>query len=278
MLSEATTPTATFGTAVALTKPAVQGAIHTIDFFSIDNATNAIWLDWPKSDLANRIPYPGNVEQGVVVGAWPVPGPSQSPAPINVTGYKTRTVKLDITAPVVTAIDPMNGAWQKGPAVVNFSGTDVGSGYSHTEWSTDGGTNWTTGEDAEVGGDGEITVTYRGVDNVGLMSANATIVVKVASTGPSVVGANASAKKGNKATFKFNVTSVTPQVRVVIQIRTKSGRTLSTHHYADQTTNLDGSVSFKIDLPKGKYDIRIGAVDQAGNVQTKRGTGTLTVR
>jgi len=51
-------------------------------------------------------------------------------------------------------MDPKNGAWQKGPAIVNFSGTDVGSGYASTEWSTDGA-NWTRGESAQVGGDGE---------------------------------------------------------------------------------------------------------------------------
>ena len=273
------TPTTSFSTNVALTPvggTAVQGAMHTVDFFSIDNATNVVWLDWPTTDLVHRIPYPGNVEAGVLVGSWT---PQYYAG--TVTGYKTRTVKLDITAPVVTAVDPKNGAWQKGPGIINFSGTDVGSGYAYTEWSTDGGTNWKQGESAEIGGNSPATgtvVTYHGVDNVGLKSANQTITVKVASTPPTVTGGNVSVKSGNKAAFSFNVTAVTPKAQVIIQIRTKSGRTLSTHHYANVGTNADMSRSFRINLPAGKYNIRIGAVDEAGNVQTQRGGGTLTVK
>ena len=250
----------------------IQGDLHTINFASWDAAL-------PYSYDSTKAPYKdlpswhfGNYEGTTFV--WAV-GTDQ----INsITGSKTRTVQLDITAPAVTAMDPKNGDWQQGPGVVNFTGSDVGAGYAYTEWSTDGGTTWTKGEVASIGGNGEITVTYRGVDKVGLMSVNQTIMVKVASTGPSVVGANASAKKGHKATFKFNVTSVTPQVRISIQIRTKSGRTVSTHSYANVTANGDMSRSFKVNYPKGKYNIRISAVDQAGNNQTMRGRGTLTVK
>jgi hypothetical protein len=261
----------------------VQGAVYTIDFASYDGA---LPYNYSATKLLSngKLKYPGpSYTYGNFEGtAWvwttaPIDG--QLPGGFTVfTGYKTRSVKLDVTAPVVTAMDPKNGDWQKGPGVVNFSGTDVGAGYAYTEWSTDGGTTWTKGEVAAVGGNGEITVTYHGVDKVGIVSANQTIMVKVASTGPSVKGANASAKKGKKATFKFNVTSVTPQVRVAIQIRTKSGRTVSTHNYANVTANSDQSRSFRVNYPKGKYNIRISAVDQAGNNQTMRGTGTLTVK
>ncbi len=244
-----------------------QGAMHTIDFASVDAALPCSFdaKKWAALDPPVPSWHLGNWEMDI----------------LNIlkttAAYKSRSVKLDVTAPVVTAMDPKNGNWQTGPAVVNFSGTDVGAGYAYTEWKTSG-SDWTKGEVASVGGDGEITVTYHGVDKVGIVSADQTIMVKVASTGPSVVGANASAKKGKKATFKFNVTSVTPQVRVIIQIRTKSGRTVSTHNYANVTANADMSRSFKVNYPKGKYNIRISAVDQAGNNQTKRGTGTLTVK
>jgi hypothetical protein len=243
-----------------------QGAMHTIDFASVDAAL-PFWFDAKEWAADTTAPswHLGNWELDIL-------NILQSGA-----AYKSRTVKLDVTAPVVTAMDPKNGEWQKGPATINFSGTDVGAGYAYTEWKTSG-SDWTKGEVAQVGGNGEITVTYHGVDKVGIVSADQTIMVKVASTGPSVVGANASAKKGHKATFKFNVTSVTPQVRVIIQIRTKSGRTVSTHNYANVTANSDQSRSFKVNFPKGKYNIRISAVDQADNNQTKRGTGTLTVK
>jgi hypothetical protein len=250
----------------------VQGALHTIDFGSWDaalpfnyDATVAPFKDiasWHFGNFEGLTFTSGGVDQRI----------------ISMTGFKTRTVQLDITAPVVTAMDPKLGEWQKGPATVNFSGTDVGAGYAYTEWSTDGGTTWTKGEVAQVGGNGEITVTYHGVDKVGLKSANQTIVVKVASTPPTVTAKNASVKKGHKATFRFTVTSVTPTAQVFIQIRTKSGHTVSVHAYNNVPTGSQQSKAFMVNLPKGKYNIRIGAVDQAGNVQTRRGTGTLTVK
>ncbi len=274
-----TTATVTYDTAVNL-GAAVQGAMHTIDFFSIDNSTNPAGVAASKL-TPNPMPLPGNVETGVIVGWAPIPMHPYLNI-TSVTGYKSRTVKLDVTAPVVTAIDPKNGNWQKPIATVNFSGTDVGSGYNHTEWSTDGGTNWTTGSQAQVGGDGVTTITYRGVDNVGIMSANQTIQVKVASTPPTVTSKNATTRAGKRwhnPTITFNITAVTPTATAVIQIRTLSGRTISTHHYANVATGVDVSKTFIMNSPlkAGKYNIRVGAVDQAGNVQTKRGSSILTV-
>jgi len=252
-----------------------QGALHTIDFGSVDAALPYDYdvKHHPYHDGSPSYTW-GNLEgTSWIWGHFP---DRSDWGVIGFTGYETRSVKLDVTAPVVTAMDPKNGNWQKGPGTVNFSGTDVGSGYAYTEWKTSG-TDWTKGEVAQIGGDGEITVTYHGVDKVGIKSADQTIVVKVASTHPTVTGANASVKRGHKATFKFNVTSVTPTGQVSIQIRTKNGKTLSTHFYNGVPTG-PGQKSFMIKLKKGKYNIRIGAVDLAGNVQTKRGTGTLTVK
>ena len=68
-------------------------------------------------------------EKGVVVGWAPIPLHPYINI-TSVTGYKTTTVKMDVTAPAVTAMDPKNGNWQKPLATVNFAGTDVGSGYA----------------------------------------------------------------------------------------------------------------------------------------------------
>ena len=269
----ATTVAPSLTTAIALTPPGgtpVQGALHTIDLGSVDAA---LPFGYDSSTWVGPSYHWGNVEGTGWV--WSGAGNQQY---IEVfTGYQSRTVRLDVTAPVVTAMDPRNGAWQKGPALVNFSGTDRGSGYAFTEWSTDG-VNWTRGESAQVGGDGETTVSYRGVDKVGLVSAVQTITVKVASTPPTVTAKDARAKSGHRAAFAFNVSAVTPTAQVVIQLRSMSGRTLSTHRFSNVTANADTLRSFRVDLTKGTYDIRVGAVDEAGNEQSSKGSATLTVR
>jgi len=66
---------------------------------------------------------------------------------------------------------------------------------------------------AQVGGDGEIAISYRGVDKAGLMSAAQTVAVKVASTPPTATAADTSVRKGQRATFACNVTAVTPAAR-----------------------------------------------------------------
>ena len=273
LVNAATTVAPTLATEVALTPPGgtpVQGALHTVDFGSVDAA---LPFDYDPLTWIGPSYHWGNFEGT----SWVWNG-AKDQAHVDVfTGYETRTVQLDITAPVVTAMDPKNGNWQQGPAVVNFSGADVGAGYAYTEWSTDGGSTWTMGETAEVGGDGEITITYHGVDKVGIKSADQTITVKVATTAPTVQGFDATVKKGQKARFYYNVTAVTPTVRLVIQIRTMSGRTLSTHTYEDVASGVKAYRQFKVDLKKGKYYSRISAVDLAGNVQSQRGSGTLTV-
>ena len=111
------------------------------------------------------------------------------------------------------------------------------------------------GEQAQVGGDGVITITYHGVDNVGIVSANQTIEVKVASTPPTVTAQNASAKAGKQwknPTITFNITAVTPTATAIIQIRTLSGKTISTHHYANVATGQDVSKTFTLNTAQGR--------------------------
>ncbi len=254
-------------TAVAQTQVSIAGAhgsTHTVDFASVDNAR----------------PYNWTPAVGVHAGNWEITPPPSWDSQVRLVGwtaYRSRTVKLDKVAPTVALANPVNPAWQKGPAVLNFVGSDDGSGYAYTEWSTDGGASWTIGETALVGGNGTITVSYRGVDKVGLKSAVETTTVKVATTGPTVAAKDASVKKGQTATIRFKVTAVTEKASVNILIR-KRGETLMLKRYSMVTTNRWVSRSFTVNLPKGKYLIRVDATDQAGNVQTQRGQATLTVR
>ena len=81
-----------------------QGAMHTIDFASVDAAL-PFWFDADDWAAATAAPswHLGNWELDILN--------------ILKTGaaYKSRTVKLDVTAPVVTAMDPKNGELAEGP-------------------------------------------------------------------------------------------------------------------------------------------------------------------
>jgi hypothetical protein len=112
---------------------------------------------------------------------------------------------------------------------------------------------------------------------VGIRSAWLATTVKVATTGPTVAAKDASVKKGQTATIKFKVTAVTERASVNILIR-KNGHTLMLKRYSMVSTNKWVSRSFTVNLPKGKYLIRVDATDQAGNVQTQRGQANLTVK
>ena len=63
----------------------------------------------------------------------------------NVETAKSCTVRIDATAPVTTQ-SGADGAWHNTPVTVSLSSTDgTGSGVASTQYSTDGGTTWTTG-------------------------------------------------------------------------------------------------------------------------------------
>jgi hypothetical protein len=249
----------------ALTLSGTQGSLHTIDFASVDAALPFYYGSEDGAPWLSPSWHYGNWELDILN--------------LLKTGsvYKSLSVKLDITAPVAMLASPVNPDWQQGPATLNFTGTDVGSGYAYTEWSTDGGVTVNKGEVAQIGGNGVITVNYRGVDKVGIRSAWQPTTVSVATTGPKNAAKNATVVKGKKATIKFKVTAVTPKASVNILIR-KNGQTKMLKRYSSVTTNQWVSRSFTVNLPKGKYLIRVDSTDLAGNVQTVRGQAYLTVK
>lgn len=260
-----------------------HGTTHTVDFASID-ASRPGW--WTAAMQA------ANPALGFHLGNWEFNPPTdfqmdseilQNLYRVNLPGdyvaFKSASVTLDKVAPICTVTNPINPNWQPDTATLNFVGSDEGSGYKGTEWSTDGGMTWqlTTSGQAQVGGDGEITVIYRGVDNVGIRGENHTVVVKVATTGPSNQVKNATVKKGKNVTVKFKINAVTEKASVNILFR-KNGKTFMLKRYSQVTTNQWVSRTFRVNIAKGKYLIRVDATDLAGNVQLKRGQANLTVK
>ena len=200
--------------------------MHTIDFASVDAAL-PFYFD-PDTYLSPSWHY-GNWELDVLnllkTGAV----------------YKSRTVKMDVTAPEVMLANPVNPDWQQGPATLNFTGTDVGSGYDFTEWSTDGGATVNKGEVAQIGGNGVITVNYRGVDKVGIRSDWKATTVSVSTTRPTVTRWQRHRQEGQEGDHS---TSTSPRSRrrpTTSSSRSarKSGRTLvSSHRFNERAHEL----------------------------------------
>jgi hypothetical protein len=193
-----------------------------------------------------------------------------------VEATKSITLPADSTVPVTT-VSGNDDVWHNVPVTLHFSAVfGVSGGY--TEWSTDGGATWTKSNIAAISQNGVITVSYRSISGSGVVEPTKSVTVKVSTTRPTITALSASVKRGHKVAIHFNITAVPPLASwVTIEIRTRSGHSLITKRYSNVTTNADMSKSIRINLPKGKYNIRVGAIDQAGNVQLTRGTGTLTV-
>lgn len=194
----------------------------------------------------------------------------------NVEAAKSVAVRIDKAAPVTT-VTGADAAWHKAPVTLNFSATGGPSGVARTEWSTDGGDTWTQGTTAVISGDGAITVRYRSVSGAGAAETAQQVIVKVARTRPRVAARDASVKRGKKVTIKFRVSAVTPRAAVTILVR-KNNKTRITKRYTAVATNTWQSRSFTVNLLKGTYQLRVNAVDQAGNTQAASGQATLRVK
>jgi hypothetical protein len=248
-------------TSISWTSP-VQGALHTVDFASVDAA----------------LPYNYTAQPGVPswhFGNWEMDVLSL----VSQKGaYKSRTVQLDITAPTVT-VSGADSNWHNAPVTLDFSASDVGAGVDYVEWSTDGGHTWTKGNSAIISENGQVDVAYHAVDKVGIASADKHVTVMISTTPPVVSGGgNVSVKSGQKASFTFSVDANTPTCRVTIQITDKAtGRIYMNKNFKNVATGSDQTKGFKIPLKAGKYNIRIGATDLAGQTQVPRAVGTLTV-
>ena len=128
-----------------------------------------------------------------------------------------------MTTAVVTPAPNAQGWNATSPVTVTFSATDVDSGVAYTEYSADGGT-WTRGASCAVTADGTTEVRYRSADNAGNVEQAETQTVKLDGVRPVPLAlANATVKKGQKATLKLRVNDVSPTCTLKVVIRNARG-------------------------------------------------------
>jgi hypothetical protein len=194
---------------------------------------------------------------------------------------QTHTVAVDIdTAPPVTTDNAPSG-WQNHAVTVTLHATDSGfgmtGGQAGTWYSLDGGTA-TESTSVTVSGDGKHTLAYYSKDAGGNLEQTRHAVVDIDTHGPRTWALKAvTAKVGKTAKFVFRVNDVTRQVRVTIVVMRKghvkakiAAGTLASHKML--------TFRWKDKLPKGTYQWKVNAADQAGNAQSAVTVNSFTVR
>jgi hypothetical protein len=203
------------------------------------------------------------------------------------------SITLDSTPPVTTSDAP--SGWKHASVTVHLSPTDAGSGMvgglAKTEYSTDGGSSWTTGSSVTILADpvahltdGVTTISYRSVDAAGNVAAVQTCHVKLDTRKPTPKAPwIASARRGRTATLKYRVNDPLPNggtATVTIKVKNHAGKIVKTLRCGVKAVNTTLSVRFTVPRTwkAGTYRFYVYATDAAGNVQAKVGSNKLLVR
>ena len=196
-----------------------------------------------------------------------------------VEGEKSRTVRIDATAPVTTADAPTT--WSKTAVTVHFSATDVGTGVASTQYKLDAGA-WTTGTQVTISTDGAHTLAYRSTDVAGGVEAAKSATVRVDRRRPATVALRrASCRQGRSVGLDYKVNDArpgSPTATVTIKIKTLSGKTVLTKTLRSVKVNQAQRYVFRCKLAKRTYRFYVLATDLAGNEQSTIGKSYLTVR
>ena len=202
-------------------------------------------------------------------------------------------ITLDATAPVTT--DDAPSGWKHASVTVHLSPTDAGSGMSGgsaaTEYSTDGGADWTTGTSVTVSADplahttdGITTISYHSSDAAGNAEATRTCQVKLDTRAPTTKALwRASARRGGTATLKYRVTDPSPNggtATVTIKVKNHTGKIVKTLHCGVKVVNSTLTVRFMVPRTwkAGTYHFSVTATDSAGNAQASAGSNKFIVK
>ncbi|WP_407355483.1 beta strand repeat-containing protein [Methanolobus sp. WCC5] len=177
----------------------------------------------------------------------------------NVESNNTVYAKLDTTAPVTTDDAPVG--WQNSSFTITLTASDVsGSGVNSTFYKVNDG-SWISGTSVLIDTDGNNTVTYYSVDNVGNVESNNTVYAELDTTAPVVyidpvtTPTNVSSQTINGSVVDVNLASVTVN---------------------GVSASLDGNnYSATIDLTEGANTITVVAVDSAGNSGSNSSTSIV---
>ena len=208
----------------------------------------------------------------------------------NTETHKTRTVRIDATAPVTQA--SLSGTagvnnWFRSSVQVSLSATDNLSGVAFTFYRVDGGAVQTYAGAFVLSTPGQHTVEFWSVDNLNNTEAVKSVAVKIDTVAP-VVTASANPSAAPKKPQPITVTISGSATDALSGISSASFNVIDEYGVAQPsgpvTVQTNGTYSFTLSLPATKngsdknghlYTIQVTGLDQAGNSTTA--TTTLTI-
>ncbi len=198
----------------------------------------------------------------------------------NTETHKTRTVRIDSTAPVTQATasgTAGSNGWFRSAVQVSLSATDNLSGVQNSFYQVDGGATQTYTGAFALATLGQHTVNYWSVDNVNNTEATHSLLVKIDNASP-VVTAAANPSTAPKGPRPVSVTISGSITDAVSGLGSASFNVIdeygATQPSGSVTVQANGTYSFTLSLPASKqgndkdghlYTIVVSASDQAGN-------------
>jgi hypothetical protein len=190
----------------------------------------------------------------------------------------------DSVAPVTSASGAVDNAWYKTGVTVNLSAADNagGTGVASITYTLDGAAPVKVlGATAQVpvSGDGAHVITYAATDSSNNTEATRTLTVNIDGVSPvAAVLANATVRKGAKATIKYQVVDTPAGAAVTtIKIKNRAGKVVKTLK-STAAVGAAQKAKFTCKLAKGVYKVSAQAKDKAGNVSAVSAARKLTVR
>ena len=196
-------------------------------------------------------------------------------------------VGADTTAPVTT-ISGADTAWHNTPVTLTVSATDAQSGVQKTmfgigttpPWTQLSGTSLTVPGPQGGNPNGANVVSAYSVDNCNNSETPPVqVTVNICTTGPTTEAfAPSSVTKGKKLKLGYQADSITPTCTITIKILKSNGSVAKTIKVGEKASNTRGNYSFACNLARGKYKVKVYAIDAAGNAQSSMSGDSFTVK
>ncbi len=189
----------------------------------------------------------------------------------NVESIETVHVKIDATVPTTTATatnadtsDYTFGDWTNQVVTVTLTPSDAASGVESTSYTIDGGSTQTYTVPFAIATEGDHTVTFSSVDNVGNTETSQTVHVKIDVTKPTTA---ATAKNADNSSYTFGDWTHQTVTVTLTPSDTDGSGVASTSYKIDGGNTQTYSAPFDVS-GEADHTVTFWSTDIAGNTET----------